>query len=54
MVYIDDRRLCHRAIARLPAEARAIYRDRIDGRAERWFREGAKPRDLGLLRQGGG
>jgi cellulose synthase operon protein C len=50
-LYIDDRQLCHRAIARLPAEARAIYRQRIDGRAERWFREGASRRDLGLLRR---
>jgi cellulose synthase operon protein C len=51
VLYVDDRRLCHRAIAGLPAEARAIYRERIDGRAERWFREGASRRDAGLLRR---
>ena len=28
-----------------------IYRNRIDGLAERWFRQGASQRDLGLLRR---
>ncbi len=39
------------ALAQLPPEAREIYRNRVDGVAERWFREGAKRRDLGLLRR---
>ena len=39
------------AIAHLPPEAREIYRNRIDGLAERWFRQGASQRDLGQLRR---
>ena len=50
-LYVDERRFCHAAIAHLPPEARAIYRNRIDGLAERWFRQGARERDLGLLRR---
>ncbi len=50
-LYVDDRRFCHAAIAHLPPEAREIYRNRIDGLAERWFQQGASQRDLGLLRR---
>ena len=42
-LYVDERRFCHAAIAQLPPEARAIYRNRIDGLAERWFRAGSEP-----------
>ena len=51
VLYVDERRFCHAAIAHLPPEAREIYRNRIDGLAERWFRQGASQRDLGLLRR---
>ncbi len=51
VLFVNDRGFCHRSLARLPAEARAIYRNRIDGLAEPWFREGAKRRDVGLLRR---
>ena len=37
----------------LPPEAREIYRNRVDGLAERWFRQGASQRDLGLAPPGG-
>jgi len=50
-LYVDERRFCHGAIAQLPPEAREIYRDRFDGPAERWFRQGASQRDPGLLRR---
>ncbi len=50
-LYVDERRFCHSAIAHLPPEARKIYHNRIDGLAERWFRQGAKEHDLGLLRR---
>ena len=51
VLYVDDRRFCHRAIASLPPEAREIYRKRIDGVAERWFRQGVSQRDLPSLRR---
>jgi cellulose synthase operon protein C len=51
VLFVDDRRFCHRSLARLPAEARAIYRNRIDSLAGPWFREGANRRDVGLLRR---
>jgi hypothetical protein len=35
VLYVDERRFCHAAIAHLPPEAREIYRNRIDGLAER-------------------
>jgi outer membrane protein assembly factor BamB/tetratricopeptide (TPR) repeat protein len=50
-LYLDDRRFCHRSIAHLPPEAREIYRNRVDGVAERWFRQGASQRDVGSLRR---
>ena len=51
VLYVDDRWYCHRAIANLPPEAREIYRKRVDGVAERWFRQGASQRDLTSLRR---
>ena len=51
VLYVDDRWYCHRAISKLPPEARAIYRRRVDGTAERWFRQGQSGRDLTLLRR---
>jgi cellulose synthase operon protein C len=51
VLYIDTREYCQRQIAALPAEARAIYRNRVDPRAERWFREAAAHRDRAPLRQ---
>ena len=51
VLYVDDRRFCHNAIAQFPPEARAIYRNRVDGIAERWFHQGAKERDIALLRR---
>ncbi len=51
VLYLDARGYCHRMIARLPAEARAIYRSRTDQLAGRWYREGAAARDPRLLRR---
>ena len=34
-----------------PPEARAIYRNRVDSQAERWFRQGERQRDRALLRR---
>lgn len=51
VLFVDLREFCHRSLAGLPAEARAIYRGRVDGQAERWFREGRANRDTQLLRK---
>ena len=51
VLYVDDRWYCHRVIAKLPAEAREIYRKRVDGMAERWYQQGASTRDLASLRR---
>jgi len=51
VLYVDDRRFCHRSLAKLPPEAREIYRNRVDGVAERWFRQGRSQRDVGSLRR---
>jgi outer membrane protein assembly factor BamB/tetratricopeptide (TPR) repeat protein len=51
VLYVDDRWYCHRVIAKLPPEAREIYRKRVDGMAERWYQQGVKTRDLALLRR---
>src|SRR5262249_55335804 len=40
---------CHRQISLMPAEARALYRQRVDPQAEAWFRAGVKERDRDLL-----
>ena len=50
-LYVNARRFCHRCLAQLPPEAREIYRGRADGLAERWFHEGARRRDMSLLRR---
>ncbi len=51
LLYVDERRFCHQAIAHLPPEAREVYRNRIDGLAQRWFQEGSRQRDPALLRR---
>ena len=51
VLFVDLRAYCHRSLAKLPAEARAIYRGRVDGQAERWLREGRNRRDTALLRR---
>ncbi len=48
---INARRESQRRIAALPAEARALYRARVDAQAERWYRQGLEGRDRGLLRR---
>ena len=48
-LYLDSRRFCHRSLAHLPPEARELYRGRIDGLAESWYRQGSSRRDIGLL-----
>lgn len=40
---------CHLQLARLPAEALAAYRRRVDPQAERWYRDGLAARDERLL-----
>ena len=40
VLFVDLRAYCHRSLAKLPAEARAIYRSRVDGQAERWYQRG--------------
>jgi len=49
VLFVDLRGHCHRSLAKLPPEARAIYRNRVDGQAERWYREGERQRDPALL-----
>jgi outer membrane protein assembly factor BamB/tetratricopeptide (TPR) repeat protein len=51
VLFVDLRGHCHRSLAKLPPEARAIYRNRVDGQAERWYREGERLRDPALLRR---
>ncbi len=48
---VNARRECQRRIAALPPEARALYRARVDGQAERWFRQGREGRDRSILRR---
>lgn len=50
-LYVDLRQFCQRRLAALPPEARAIYRERVDPQAERWYRQGVELRDRGLLRR---
>lgn len=50
-LFVDVRLLCQRRLAALPPEARALYRDRVDGNAERWYRGGAADRDRARLRR---
>lgn len=51
VLFVDLRGYCHRSLAKLPPEARAIYRTRVDSQAERWFREGQSRRDTAALRK---
>jgi outer membrane protein assembly factor BamB len=51
VLYVDLRQFCQRRLAALPPEARALYRSRVDGQAERWHRQGAEGRDRGALRR---
>lgn len=51
VLFVDLRAHCHRLLAKLPPEGRAIYRNRVDAMAQRWFQEGQARRDLGLLRR---
>jgi outer membrane protein assembly factor BamB/tetratricopeptide (TPR) repeat protein len=50
-LFVDLRARCHRLLAKLPPEGRTIYRNRVDGVAQRWFREGQTQRDTSLLRR---
>lgn len=50
-LWVDARRQCQRRLAALPADALAIYRNRVDAEAERWYRQGADQRDRALLRR---
>ncbi|REJ68592.1 MAG: hypothetical protein DWQ31_07475 [Planctomycetota bacterium] len=49
--YLSIRELCHRQLARLPASALALYRERVDPTAEQWYREGLAARDAAPLEQ---
>jgi outer membrane protein assembly factor BamB len=51
VLFVDLRGHCHRSLAKLPPEARAVYRNRVDGQAERWYREGERERDPAPLRR---
>ena len=51
VLYVDLRQFCQRRLAALPPEARAIYRNRVDAQAERWYRQGATEGDRGALRR---
>jgi outer membrane protein assembly factor BamB len=51
VLFVDVRQFCQRQIAGLPAEARELYRARVDVQAERWYRRGAADRDRTLLRK---
>ena len=48
---INARRESQRRIAAMPPEARALYRARVDGQAELWYRRGLEQRDRAPLRQ---
>ncbi len=50
-LYVDGRKYCHGRIAELPPEARAIYRERVDSMARRWYEQGLAGRDPELLRR---
>jgi outer membrane protein assembly factor BamB/tetratricopeptide (TPR) repeat protein len=55
VVALDDgrcvslRTYCQLQLARMPAEALAVYRRRVDPLAERWYRDGLAARDEQLL-----
>lgn len=50
VLFVDLRAYCQRILAGLPPEARALYRDRVDAQAERWWRQGRDGRDPEPLR----
>jgi outer membrane protein assembly factor BamB len=43
------REYCHMQLAALPAEALAVYRNRVDPQTERWYRDGVASHDEELL-----
>jgi cellulose synthase operon protein C len=49
--FLSLRNYCHLQIARLPAEGLAAYRRRVDGPAEKLYRDGLANRDEGVLRR---
>ncbi len=51
VLYVDLRQFCQRQLAALPAEARELYRSRVDVQAERWYRQGLANRDRAMLRR---
>jgi outer membrane protein assembly factor BamB/tetratricopeptide (TPR) repeat protein len=51
VLFVDGRKICHRALAHMPREARKLFRDRVDSIAERWFRQGKSDGDAALLRR---
>lgn len=50
ILFVDLRDYCQRILAGLPPEARALYRNRVDPQAERWYRQGRDDRDPKALR----
>jgi outer membrane protein assembly factor BamB/tetratricopeptide (TPR) repeat protein len=50
-LYVNARRYCQAALAALPPEGRALYRRRIDARAEPLYRRGVETGDRGALAQ---
>jgi len=50
VLFVDLRAYCQRILAGLPPEARALYRNRVDPQAERWYRQGRAERDPTPLR----
>jgi outer membrane protein assembly factor BamB len=50
-LYLSLRTYCQLQLARLPAEALAIYRRQVDPLAEQWYRDGVSQRDEQQLRR---
>jgi outer membrane protein assembly factor BamB/tetratricopeptide (TPR) repeat protein len=51
VLFVDLRDFCHRSLAKLPPEARTIYRNRMDSLAARWYQEGLSLREPTALRR---
>lgn len=49
--FIRARRACHEQLAKLPAEALKLYRDKADPQVKKWFEKGEKENDARLLRR---
>lgn len=49
--YTNIRHFCHAQLAALPAEARQLYRDRVDTVARGWYEAGIRDRNEPLLRR---